>query len=71
MTERFLSVGEVARRLGIENASQRGLNLPEPDALIGSTRGWLPETIDAWAAAHPDRGTGGGRPRQEARDDVN
>lgn len=21
-------------------------NLPEPDALIGATRGWLPETID-------------------------
>lgn len=42
---RFLSVGEVARRLGIKNASQSGLNLPEPDALIGSTRGWLPETI--------------------------
>lgn len=68
MTERFLSVGEVAERLGIRNASQRGLNLPEPDALIGSTRGWLPETIDAWEASRPGRGVGGGRPRKKQSD---
>ncbi|GAA0036538.1 hypothetical protein JCM18882A_23500 [Brevibacterium metallidurans] len=22
----------------------------EPNAMVGSTRGWLPETIDAWEA---------------------
>ena len=39
-------------------------NLPEPDALIGATRGWLPDTIDRRNAARPGRGVGGGRPRK-------
>ena len=33
-------------------------------ALIGATRGWLPETIDRWNAARPGRGVGGGRTRK-------
>ena len=36
---------------------------PEPDAMIGTTRGWLPKTVDAWNAERPGRGAGGGRPR--------
>ncbi len=35
-----------------------------PDATIGRTRGWLPETIDQWNAQRPGRGVGGGRPRK-------
>lgn len=46
MTERFLSLKEVGERLGVKNPAAKGYNLPEPDALIGATRGWLPETID-------------------------
>lgn len=45
MTARYLSLKEVAKRLGVTNAV--AYRLPEPDALIKSTRGWKPETIDA------------------------
>ena len=48
----------------VKNPAAKGYNLPEPDALIGATRGWLPETIDRWNAARPGRGVGGGRPRK-------
>lgn len=64
MTERFLSLKEVGERLGVKNPAAKGYNLPEPDALIGATRGWLPETIDRWNAARPGRGVGGARPRK-------
>lgn len=64
MTERFLSIAEVSEHLGVKNASQ--YKLPEPDAYIGSTRGWKPETIDRWNAQRPGRGVGGGRPRKQA-----
>lgn len=67
MTERFLSLKEVGERLGVKNPAAKGYNLPEPDALIGATRGWLPETIDRWNAARPGRGVGGGRPAQTSR----
>lgn len=63
-TARYLSLKEVGERIGSSNPAARGYHLPEPDALIGSTRGWLPETIDAWNAARPGRGAGGGRPRK-------
>ena len=39
MTERFLSLKEVGERLGVKNPAAKGYNLPEPDALIGATRG--------------------------------
>ena len=50
-TARYLSLKEVGERIGTSNPAARGYHLPEPDALIGTTRGWLPETIDAWNAA--------------------
>ncbi len=63
-TARYLSLKEVGERIGTSNPAARGYHLPEPDALIGTTRGWLPETIDAWNAARPGRGAGGeGRAR--------
>ncbi|WP_288439682.1 AlpA family transcriptional regulator [uncultured Bifidobacterium sp.] len=64
MTTRYLSLTEVAARLGITTGALAGYKLPAPDALIGRTRGWLPETIDEWNAARPGRGVGGGRPRK-------
>ena len=45
-TARYLSLKEVGERIGSSNPAARGYHLPEPDALIGTTRGWLPETID-------------------------
>ncbi|MDU5850926.1 MAG: hypothetical protein E6Z42_08230 [Bifidobacterium bifidum] len=53
MATEYLGVKQVAERLG-------------PDAMIGRTRGWLPETIDGWNAKRPGRGVGGGRPRKHA-----
>lgn len=52
-TARYLSLKEVGERIGTSNPAARGYHLPEPDALIGTTRGWLPETIDAWNAPAP------------------
>lgn len=63
MTERYLSVTEVAQLLGISTAAVSAYRLPEPDATIGRTRGWKRQTIETWNAARPGRGVGGGRPR--------
>ena len=52
-TARYLSLKEVGERIGTSNPAARGYHLPEPDALIGTTRGWLPETIDAWRPIPP------------------
>ena len=64
MTTEYLGVKQVAERLGITSGGLLNLKLPEPDATIGRTRGWLPETIDEWNAQRPGRGVGGGRPRK-------
>ncbi|MEJ5922300.1 hypothetical protein [Bifidobacterium thermophilum] len=63
MTEHYLSVTEVAQLFGISSAAVSAYRLPEPDAMIGRTRGWRRETIETWNAARPGRGVGGGRPR--------
>ena len=64
MTIEYLSVTDVAKRLDISTAAVSAYKLPQPDALIGRTRGWLPETIDRWNTQRPGRGVGGGRPRK-------
>lgn len=64
MTERYMSVADVAEYLGVKNASSKAVGLPEPDVVIGRTRGWRKETIDIWNASRPGRGVGGGRPRK-------
>ena len=64
MTIEYMGVPDVANRPGISTAAVSAYKLPQPDALIGRTRGWLPETIDRWNAARPGRGVGGGRPRK-------
>lgn len=55
MSERFLST-EVAERLGVDRSAIGRYKMPEPDLLIGKTRGWRPETIDEWDANRPGRG---------------
>ncbi|CQD15680.1 putative transcriptional regulator [Mycolicibacterium conceptionense] len=50
---RYLSVTELAERAGLavntaKSYSQIPGRLPEPDAMIGRVKGWLPETVDAW-----------------------
>ncbi|MGG7112984.1 helix-turn-helix transcriptional regulator [Bifidobacterium catenulatum] len=68
MTTEYLGVKQVAERLGITQGALLSLNLPEPDALTGRTRGWLPSTIDRWNVTRPGRGVGGGRPRKKPVD---
>ncbi|XBH21624.1 XRE family transcriptional regulator [Jonesiaceae bacterium BS-20] len=53
MSTAYLSLQEIADRLGVSRNSVAKYNLPKPDAYIGTTRGWLPETIDTWDAARP------------------
>jgi hypothetical protein len=58
MATRYLSRTEVAERIGVKPDTLGRYKLPEPDALIGTTRGWLTATIDAWNASRPGRGVG-------------
>lgn len=53
---RLLSRKEVAERIGISPDSLSRYRLPDPDGVIGTTRGWLPETIDTWIEERPGRG---------------
>lgn len=52
----YLSRKEVAERIGVQQSTLSRYALPEPDAMIGATRGWLPETIDVWNAGRPGPG---------------
>ena len=54
MAVEYLSVTDVAKRLGISTAAVSAYKLPQPDATIGRTRGWLPETIDQWKRSAQD-----------------
>ncbi|OZE92433.1 hypothetical protein CH298_02550 [Rhodococcoides fascians] len=50
----YLSRGEIAERLGmpldtVKKLDGRGV-LPDPDAMVGRNKGWLPQTIDEWHA---------------------
>ena len=40
-----LGVKQVAERLGITSGGLLNLKLPEPDAMIGRTRGWLSDVF--------------------------
>ena len=55
----YLSRSEVAARIGVKPDTLSRYKLPEPDATIGSVRGWLPETVDAWNAQRPGKGNWG------------
>lgn len=65
VTRRYLSMTDVAERLGITKGALARYKLPKPDVLVGRARGWSEKTIDAWNAARPGRGVGGGRPRKK------
>lgn len=62
MTEHYASFTQVAEMLGINKGALAHYKLPSPDAYIGKTRGWLPETIERWNAQRPGKG---GRPRKD------
>lgn len=56
----LLSIGEAAESAGLAESSVRTYRtrgqVPKPDAKIGKTPGWLPDTIKTWAADLPGRG---------------
>nr|WP_225752412.1 XRE family transcriptional regulator [Pseudoclavibacter sp. Marseille-Q3772] len=52
----YLSTSEFTARIGVKRDTLNRYQLPEPDAMIGNIRGWLPETIDKWNASRPGRG---------------
>ena len=67
MTTIYLAPAEIAEMIGVTPGTlhsyiTKGM-LPEPDAEIGKgrgrTRGWLPETIEAWQATRPGSGNWG------------
>lgn len=66
--KQYLNLAQFEERLGLARGGlSRYRNLPTPDVVVGpvdddgtiprgTTRGWLPETIDEWNAARPGRG---------------
>ncbi|MDR2279645.1 MAG: XRE family transcriptional regulator [Gordonia sp. (in: high G+C Gram-positive bacteria)] len=56
VTAVYLSASEVADRIGVVPSAISRYKMPPPDALIGKTRGWLPDTIDEWNRNRPGRG---------------
>ena len=58
----YLSRSQVAERLGLKSIhSLSGLNLPDPDVMVGNHAGWLPATIDRWNDERPGKGYWGQR----------
>jgi hypothetical protein len=53
---RYLNRTQVAERIGVHPGALSRYRLPVPDAVIGTVRGWLPETVDRWQANRPGRG---------------
>ena len=60
MSVRYLSCAEVAEVIGVKPNTLSRYNLPDPDAWIGKTRGWLPETIEVWHSQRPSQRADGG-----------
>ena len=64
---RYLDMHAAAAHLGVAYATIRRYRatggFPDADVVVGQSPGWLAETIDAWQASRPGRGTGGGRPK--------
>lgn len=64
----LLDLRGAAELVGVSYATMRRYrtqsDFPEPDAYLGQSPGWLPETLTAWMDARPGRGVGGGRPRK-------
>lgn len=56
MTTHYLGLKQMAERLHVVPSTLSHMNLPEPDAMIGRTRGWTVKTIDEWNASRPGRG---------------
>jgi len=69
MAKRYLSRPEVAKRIGVKPDTLNRYKLPEPDAIVGQLRGWLPETIDRWNESRPGPGKWGPEHRIDEPDE--
>ena len=64
-----LDMRAAAEHLGVKYETvcrYRSVNpsFPAPDVTVGQSPAWYAPTLDAWQAARPGRGVGGGRPRK-------
>ena len=58
---RYLTRSELAYRIGVLPDTLNKYKLPEPDAIFGDRKGYLPATVDQWNATRPGRGRWGSR----------
>ena len=66
-----LDLADAADHLGLSYATLRryrsqDASFPAPDVTVGQSPAWWATTLDAWQAARPGRGAGGGRPRKDS-----
>jgi hypothetical protein len=66
VAEHYWNLIDVAKRLDITAAGAAVAKLPEPDVWVGETRGWKPETIEAWIL--PGSGNWGRKSKPPRRD---
>lgn len=70
MTERYLSVTEVAIELGVVPGTVKGYitrgTFPEPDVFIGDIRGWALPTINEYKATRNPANVRAGRRTRDA-----
>ncbi|MFD3426148.1 XRE family transcriptional regulator [Nocardia fluminea] len=57
MAIKYLGLSQVAERIGVVPGTLKRYKLPPPDALVGASRGWLPQTIDDWNDRRPGAGS--------------
>lgn len=55
---RYLSLTDMANRLGIRTQVLMGYRLPFPDVYVGNSRGWSERTFEKWRKRHPRVGDG-------------
>lgn len=63
---RYLSRKEFAERIGVKPDSLSNVDLPVPDALVGTVRGWLPGTVDRWQSKRKRARGSARRPENKA-----
>ena len=63
----YISLGQFAAQIGVKPSTLSGYKVPQPDVMVGSTRGWKQSTVDEWIATRPGKGAGAGRKKKSAQ----